>query len=205
LQVANIVSFGGSGYVALPGVNIENFVQVNFKLKTEEKDGLLFYMANEDQSNRLSLSMVDGALVLRAEPGGEVSSPVTNKLDDGLWHVVTATVDGQQIRLDIDDYEVYTLDVPPSSFIIPATPIYFAGIPETFAMVPGAAASDSSFTGCIGDTTVNGKFINYAASTDNRGASVDKCPIPDAGAPLPPIKPKQGTFSFKFNAITITK
>ena len=181
-QVANIVSFGGAGYVALPGVNIENFAQVNLKFKTDSKDGLLLYMANEDQTNRMSLSMVDGMLILRTEPGGQVSSTAASKLNDGPWHMVTATVDGNLIRLDIDDYEVYKLEVPATSFVIPATPIYFAGVPPTLALAPGAVASDSSFTGCIGDTTVNGKLINYAASGSSQGASVDKCPLPGASA-----------------------
>lgn len=183
-KVANIVSFKDSGYVTLPGVNIENFAQVNFKMKTKSDAGLIFYMASEDQTSRLSLALVDGSLVLRAHPGGEVSSAVKSKLNDGLWHVVTATADGSQLRLDIDDFEVYTLQVPNSPLVIPATPIFFAGIPETFSMIPGAAAHDRSFAGCIGDTTINGKLINYAASTNNVGASVAKCPLPEGAVPV---------------------
>ena len=177
-KVANIVSFqGGKGYVALPGANLENFVQVNFKFKTEEDSGLIFYMANEDQSNLMSLSMLEGALVLRTLPGGDVSSEVQSKLNDGLWHVVTATADGSQIRLDIDDFEVYTLDTPNSQLVFPATPIYFAGIPDNFQLARDAVASTSTFVGCIGDTTINGRLINYASSMDNVGASVAKCPV----------------------------
>jgi len=74
--------------VALPGVNIENYAQVTLKFKTREDNGLIFYMANEDQSNRLSLSMVNGALVLRSSPGGEVVSETQAKLNDGQWHAV---------------------------------------------------------------------------------------------------------------------
>lgn len=163
--------------MALPGVNIENFVQVNFKFKTKEENGLIFYMANEDQSHRMSLSMLEGALVLRTRPGGDVSSEVTSKLNDGKWHVVTATADGSQIRLDIDDFELYTLDTPNSQLVIPATPIYFAGVPQSFKLVADATASSNSFTGCIGDTTINGRLVNYASSTETMGASVAKCPV----------------------------
>ena len=90
-KMANIVSFkeGGANYVALPGVNIENYAQVSLKFKTKENNGLIFYMANEDQSNRLSLAMIDGALTLRASPGGEVASEISSKLNDGEWHVVS--------------------------------------------------------------------------------------------------------------------
>lgn len=87
-QVANVVSLSGSGFVALPGVNIENYAQVTLKFKTREDSGLIFYIANEDQSNRLSLSMLDGGLVLRAFPGGEVVSETQTKLNDGQWHAV---------------------------------------------------------------------------------------------------------------------
>ena len=179
VKVANIVSFKGGrqGYVALPGVNIENFVQVNFKFKTKEENGLIFYVANDDQSHRMSLSMLEGALVLRTFPGGDISSEVTSKLNDGMWHVVTATADGSQIRLDIDDFEVYTLDTPNSQLVIPATPIYFAGVPQSFQLVTDATAATDSFTGCIGDTTINGRLINYASSTETSGATVAKCPV----------------------------
>ena len=175
-KVGSIISFeGGQGYVALDGVNIENFVQVNFKFKTKEEDGLIFYMANEDQSHHVSLSMLNGALVMRTVPGGEVSSKAARKLNDGMWHVVTATANGTQIRLDIDDFEEYTEPTPNSQLVIPATPIYFAGVPASFNLAEGAAAAGNSFTGCIGDTTINGRLINYASSTETQGASITKC------------------------------
>ena len=90
-KTANIVSFkeGGANYVALPGVNIENYAQVSLKFKTRENNGLIFYMANEDQTNRLSLAMMDGALMLKAAPGGQVASEISSKLNDGEWHVVS--------------------------------------------------------------------------------------------------------------------
>lgn len=91
MKVSNIVSFNepGSGYVALPGVNIENFAQVSLKFKTKQDNGLIFYMANEEQTNRFSLAMLDGSLVLRSSPGGDVSSEGPLKLNDGQWHVVS--------------------------------------------------------------------------------------------------------------------
>lgn len=95
----------------------------------------------------------------------------------------------------VDDFDVYTLDTPESPLTIPATPIYFGGVPDRFSLAPGASATDSSFSGCIGDTTINGKLINYASSTGNQGASVSKCPLPDAptAGSSPPIvvKPKR--------------
>ena len=94
----------------------------------------------------------------------------------------------------MDDFDVYTLDTPNSALTIPATPIYFGGVPDRFALAPGASATDSSFSGCIGDTTINGKLINYASATSNQGASVSKCPLPDApigGSPPIMIKPKR--------------
>lgn len=88
----------------------------------------------------------------------------------------------------MDDFDVYTLDTPNSPLVIPATPIFFGGVPDRFALAAGASATDSSFSGCIGDTTINGKLINYASSTGNQGASVAKCPLPDAhgGSTLKP-------------------
>ncbi len=105
---------------------------------------------------------------------------------------MTATADGSQISLVIDDYEAFPPDAPsrpqssPDSsktpLIIPASPIYFGGIPDNYNLESGATATDTSFSGCIGDTTINGKLINYASSTGNQGASVSKCHIPDSAA-----------------------
>lgn len=91
----------------------------------------------------------------------------------------------------VDDFDVYTLDTPNSPLTIPATPIYFGGLPDRFALAAGASATDSSFFGCIGDTTINGKLINYASSTGNQGASVSKCPLPDGPVKASPVKPKR--------------
>ena len=110
-----------------------------------------------------------------------------------LFFQITATSDGSQISLVVDDFDVYTLDTPDSALTIPAAPIYFGGVPEKFPLAPGATTTQSSFVGCIGDTTINGKLINYASSTQNQGASVSKCPLPEepVGGPTTP-KPIKG-------------
>lgn len=112
--MANIVSFNeaGTGYVSLPGVNIENFAQVSLKFKTKQDNGLIFYMANDDQTNRLSLALLDGALVMRSFPGGDISSEGPTKLNDGQWHMVSV-IDFNEPGFCVINHEFFVVRLLP--------------------------------------------------------------------------------------------
>ncbi|KAK2708492.1 hypothetical protein QYM36_014189 [Artemia franciscana] len=173
-KVASVISFpeNSDGFVSVPGVNLESFVEVNLKLRSNEKDGVLFYIADEDQSNSISLAIVDGALVLRSG-GGEVLTPM--KYTDDSWHVVTATRDHGQLRLDIDDYDTFTANITGPPLQITANPIYFGGIPESVYTPDGALAIRQSYAGCLGDVTINGKIINFADAAQTKSAVIGSC------------------------------
>lgn len=107
-QVASLVAFEESnpGYVRWPNATAPNYLQLNFKFKTTSRGGLLFYATNRDQSSSVSLSLVNGGLVLKSRQAELMTSP-SIKYNDSEWHVVTATHSPDELRLDIDDYETF--------------------------------------------------------------------------------------------------
>lgn len=92
------------GYVAMPNINIETFLQLSFKFKTVQPDALLFYTANFDQSSTFAVSLVDGSIVVRSRPGGEVQTSTNTLYNDLQWHYVMVTKADNVLRIDVDDY-----------------------------------------------------------------------------------------------------
>lgn len=93
------------GYLRWPKVNANDDIQLNLRFKTSSSPGLIAYITDEDQISTLSLSMVNGTLVLRSK-NAEVTTHPT-QYNDGQWHVVTATYDPSGLQLDVDDFEMF--------------------------------------------------------------------------------------------------
>ena len=52
-QSARVVSFVetvGESYIAMPGINVDANFQMTFKMKSQNEDGLLFYVSDDQQS-----------------------------------------------------------------------------------------------------------------------------------------------------------
>lgn len=72
-------------------------------------------------------------------------------------------------------------------------------MPPDYEISLSTAPSTRSFFGCIGDTTVNGQFQNFADSLDRPGASLASCPlgtpdvIPDHTESISTVEPATTT------------
>lgn len=106
-QFARLVSFEeqGEGYIRKPNVSSNNQFQLSLKFKTSAKDGLIFYATNRDQSAGISLSLVNGALVVISQQ--ERLTTGSNLYNDDVWHVVTTTHDRNVLSIVVDDYDDY--------------------------------------------------------------------------------------------------
>lgn len=73
--MASIVSFEkmAPGYVKHTSPDGTG-LQLTFKFKTDQPDGLIFYTTTRNQDSYVSLSLAESALILRAAPGGELST-----------------------------------------------------------------------------------------------------------------------------------
>lgn len=190
-QIARTISISNltAGYVAMPPVNLEKFAELTFKFKTAEEDALIFYAANEDQSNYLLIALQNGALVMSSQPGGEIRTNPDVKYNDKEWHYVSATKTSKQMRLDIDDINSVEIEVPVDALVRTTTPLYFGGVPEAYTIEADVLPSYPQFVGCLGDTTVNNRFQNFADTQDKVGVSLAACPLADTyeESILPPL------------------
>lgn len=107
-----MVSFNKSrpGYVGWEHLSVANDFKVSLRFKTNEQNGLIFYVTDRDQSNGISLSLVDGHLKVLSQKTELVS---TDTFNDSDWHVVSVIHNHQFLRVDFDDYgnKVYVLIV----------------------------------------------------------------------------------------------
>lgn len=72
------------------------------KFKTKEKNGLLFYATNADQSSGISLALKDGYLRLISMKNELISRH--GNFNDSEWHVVSVTHNNEKLLLSYDDY-----------------------------------------------------------------------------------------------------
>ncbi|GIY52598.1 hypothetical protein CDAR_86411, partial [Caerostris darwini] len=191
VTIARTVSFNNvsAGYIAMPPANLQKLAQLTFKFKTDKENGVIFYSANEDNSNYLFIGLHNGNIIMKSRPGGETRSRDV-KYNDLQWHYVSATKALRQMRLDIDDFFSVEIEVPVDALVTTTTPMYFAGVPDGFAISEDIVQYYSPFVGCLGDTTVNNIFQNFADTQDKMFASLASCPLEDpfeetTHAPLP--------------------
>lgn len=93
------------GYLRRGNVSSSNHFQINLKFKTKQKDGVVFYATNNDQSSTIGLSIYNGSLVLQSMK--QQLSTGQNKYNDGNWHVVSATHDAKKLRLYVNESEQF--------------------------------------------------------------------------------------------------
>ncbi len=79
----------------------DDIFELNFRFRSNESDGLIFYGADANQENYLSVSMSGGVLHIRTDPGETKVN--TDPLNDGNWHVVTVTRDKDRLMVNVDD------------------------------------------------------------------------------------------------------
>ncbi|XP_076046327.1 laminin subunit alpha isoform X4 [Oratosquilla oratoria] len=184
VKIASLVSFEKTnpGFIRLQRP-IGSGLQLVFKFKTSEPNGLIFYASNVDQSNHVSLSIAEGSLILRAAPAGEINTGLFNKYNDSEWHVVVATREDTVMHIDIDDVETYQVDtsIPAGEF---NGPVFFGGVSEFYRIDASASAIDTNFIGCIADATINGRIVNFADTEESLGAVLQSCPLADPSSHL---------------------
>lgn len=176
MKFSSVVAFAHDrgGYLKSRNLTVSNKLHINLKFKTLQNKGVIFYGMNNDQSATITLSLEDGILVLRSSKM-ELNTD-TKKLNDGQWHVVTASHDDRKLRLYIDDlYEFVSQESPPS-LLISFGEIYFGGLQKGFKPIGGALPNEAYFVGCIQDVTINTNVINFASSTDKQNAILNSCP-----------------------------
>lgn len=179
------------GYLRRGNVSSDNHFQINLKFQSRQKDGLLFYATNHDQSSTIGLTLQDGSLVLRSMK--QELNTGNAKYNNGDWHVVRVIHDAKKLRLKIDDTEEGSSEFENIPLHIDHGDIYFGGLPKGFKTPKNVLATTAYFTGCIKDVSLSGQIVNFANSTDRKSAVLDNC-SPDIldydAASLPIVYPE---------------
>ncbi|XP_071119471.1 laminin subunit alpha-like [Haliotis cracherodii] len=181
-QIARVASFTADrrGFVAVSSESIGQMFDITFKMRTFENESLILYAASSDQSSAFAVGIVQGRIVVTADPGGEMTTfkSKVNEYSDGKWHYVSIMKSGQKLTMNIDDLEM--VDAPAEGDtmdLLTETPLYFGGLPPQYNIKPGMAPTTARFIGCIGDVTVNKRFVNFASiqESDRSGANLAGC------------------------------
>lgn len=103
-KFAKILSFAPYEYGYLKKSNIfsYNSFHVYLSFQTLQRDGIIFYAANYNQSSTIGLTIHNGILELRSADV-EITSRLDKRYDDGQKYTVTVTHDLFRLALSIDD------------------------------------------------------------------------------------------------------
>lgn len=104
LQYARLVSFDGSseGYIKSNKFSSGDEFQIVLRFRTKAKEGLIFFATDQYMSESVSLSVLDGKLVLISQKMQLETDETT--YNDNDWHVVVITHNGATLRFDVDDF-----------------------------------------------------------------------------------------------------
>jgi laminin alpha 3/5 len=193
-EVSRLASFRREiigSYLGLPSVDINGQFQMSFTLKSDEQDGLIFYVANTDaQKNALSVSVVGGKIVVKLiQENTELAvlESTASHYGDGNWHYVTISKNNRNLNLDIDDSEYMTSPQFRARGANTNSLSYLGGVPADYALMLQNVGLPQKigFAGCVADVIINGQSQNFASVSPQNmfGVTLESCHIPD---PTPP-------------------
>ncbi|KAL3869382.1 hypothetical protein ACJMK2_042067 [Sinanodonta woodiana] len=182
-QIARVSTFiGDKSYVAKPQDSVGVNFDVTFKMKTKQKQNLLMFIQKSDTGTGFSVSQVDGRIVAKLNNSEEMLTLTSriNTYNDGGWHYISIMKMGRKLMMNIDDLEDMTKVADSLKDNLETdSALYFGG--SDIPIAADLAATTEQFAGCVGDVTVNGRFLNFATLQKDKLASVSLagCPIPD--------------------------
>ncbi|XP_036405732.1 laminin subunit alpha-4 [Megalops cyprinoides] len=163
--------YGGTGnsrqeYVDTPE-SISERSHFSLSLKTHSSFGLIFYVSDETEDNYMALFLAHGKLVYTFNIGShKIRIKSQEKYNDGAWHNVIFTRDGNVGRLIIDGLKVLEDRSPGgnSSWHV-SSPLYLGGVPPGRAQRNIQRNSVYSFTGCVKNAQLNGQRLSSVSQT----------------------------------------
>ncbi|KRZ28597.1 Laminin-like protein epi-1 [Trichinella pseudospiralis] len=139
-------------------------MELSFKFRTMLANTWLLLVSDEIAANTLSVAVQNGFVVLKSKSVG--SSEHVVKIDaqnfaDGIWHYVSISKIGSEIKLDTDDLFTNSVYMEPLGVYAQSdSTLHLGAIPISDSQFQNM----STFVGCIGDVTYNGRMLNFADS-----------------------------------------
>lgn len=126
--------------------------EITLEIKPKCSTGILLSSFNPKAGDFITLEIVRGSIIFRAENGDgpiEVEYIPSDSLDllDGKWHTINAFKDGSSVRLTVDgDTREQIRESQLTSADVNA-PLYVGGLPE--GIVPKGVTATENFVGCM--------------------------------------------------------
>ncbi|XP_059212567.1 laminin subunit alpha-4 [Centropristis striata] len=139
----------------------------SLSVKTHSSFGLIFYVSDVQEDDFMALFLANGKLVYTfnvAEHRVKIKSE--EKYNDGAWHNVIFIRDGSMGRLIIDGLTVLEDRAQGSnaSWQV-SSPLYVGGVPPGRAQKNIQRNSAYSFTGCLKNLQLDGKWLSSVEET----------------------------------------
>lgn len=115
---------------------INKILELSFKFRTAEQNGILLSVSNYRNSPALSVELQNGAVVMAVDMGNGAVSNVTNNLDsdfalcNNMWHNVTAMYSSSELTLNVDGILKIWVQSDANSLMDEIdAPLYIGGLP----------------------------------------------------------------------------
>ncbi|XP_052396695.1 laminin subunit alpha-5-like [Carassius gibelio] len=123
---------------------------ISVDVRVHSSSGLIFHVAGGKDQSIMTLSMLDGNLMLIVNSGKRKTSIRSKKkYNDGLWHTVFVKVEDDQAYLTVDGINPQEKTVKGGWKSVFGAPLYIGGLPSDHS-----AAMDG-FVGCVRDLKLN--------------------------------------------------
>ncbi|KAM8927903.1 basement membrane-specific heparan sulfate proteoglycan core protein [Pelodytes ibericus] len=167
--MVNTPSFNGeSSYISYPPLtNIHNELRVDLEFKPLSSDGLLFFSGGKavPVEDFVSLTMVGGHVEFRYELGSGLAILRSGQpLALGQWHKLSAERVNKDGMLQVDSEPPVKRSSPGKSQGLNLKTLMYLGGVDGSVDLPPAANGSSSFQGCIGEVSINGKKVDISYS-----------------------------------------
>lgn len=141
--------------------------QFSIRLKTRSSHGMIFYVADQEENDFMTLFLAHGRLVFMFNVGHKkLKIRSQEKYNDGLWHDVIFIREKNSGRLVIDGLRVLEESLPPTRATWKIkSPIYLGGVAPGRAVKNVQINSVYSFSGCLSSLQLNGISITSASQT----------------------------------------
>ncbi|XP_069506839.1 laminin subunit alpha-5 isoform X2 [Ambystoma mexicanum] len=144
----------------------------SLEVQLNSSTGLLFYVANHQESNHMALFVSQGRFVFVVEINGSKHRLRSkDKYQDGKWHTVFFSRDKNKIHLVIDGLRSQSSVVPSGYNFVVTSPFYVGGVQEGKARTRVPEASLRSIDGCIKNLKLDGQLLD----SPNRIFAVTPC------------------------------
>ncbi|EMP24866.1 Basement membrane-specific heparan sulfate proteoglycan core protein, partial [Chelonia mydas] len=167
--MATTPSFNGSNsFISYPPLtNIHYELRLEVEFKPLSPSGLILFSGGSGApvEDFVSLAMASGHVEFRYELGsGMAVLQSTEPLALGQWHKVSAERINKDGTLQVDSSKPVKRSSPgKSQGLNLRTPMYLGGVDKSVTL-PAAASISSSFHGCIGEVSINGKKVDISYS-----------------------------------------